>query len=79
MTAGGPPERLRVLQVRLKSGREKGLVALSQPLEVHQMEGLLRWGSEQPALVEYVPARDRELGTTRSLSSLPTQTAIWIT
>ena len=36
------------------------------------------WGSEQPGLVEGVPAHGRGVGTGWSLQSLPTQTSLWV-
>lgn len=41
------------------------------------IQGQIRWGSEQPGLVEGVPAHDRRLGTRGSLSSLPNQAILW--
>ena len=39
-------------------------------------QGQVGWSSEQPGLVEGVPAHGRGVGTTWSLRSLPTQTML---
>jgi len=41
------------------------------------VQGQVRWGFEQPGLVEVVPAHARGLRTRWSTRSLPTQTMLW--
>ena len=40
-------------------------------------QGQVGWSSEQPDLVEDVPADGRGVGTRWALRSLPTQTILW--
>ena len=40
------------------------------------VRGQVGWSSEQPGLVEDVPAHGRGVGTRQSLRSLPTQTIL---